>query len=1010
MKKIAIIVLSMLSISTFGQRKNRIVQTPPAIIAPEGVQISNPTERLQNQSQRNALATNSLVKNIQFRSVGPTVMGGRVVDLDVNPNNPAEFYVAYASSGLWKTTNNGNSFTPLFDSEAVMTIGDVAVDWNTHTIWLGTGENNSSRSSYAGIGIYKSTDDGKNWQYCGLPDSHHIGRIALHPTNPNVAWVAAMGHLYSFNEERGIFKTIDGGKTWKKTLYINDKTGGIDVKVNPANTDELFAAMWHRERYAHEFIESGAESGIYKSADGGETWQLATNEKSGFPQGAGNGRIGLAIYPKNPNIIYAIMDNQAARPAKTDVVASTKIDKKLMQRISKEAFLALNDDALNAYLDGAGFPTKFSAKQLKADLTADKIKVNDVFDYTHNGNDDLFDIKIVGAEVYRSDDAGKTWKKANQDFIDGLYYTYGYYFGQIWVAPSNPDKIVVAGVPILKSENAGKSFASMDGDFIQGNVHGDHHALWINPNDANHFILGNDGGINITYDNGKTWFKANTPAVGQFYAIQVDMEKPYNVYGGLQDNGVWMGPSTYKAGYDWYGTGQYPYKFLLGGDGMQVAIDTRDNNLVYTGFQFGNYFRINKKTQERKYLQVSRELGEAPFRFNWQAPILLSKHNQDVVYYASNRFHRSLDKGDTWKTLSNDLTQGGKKGDVPFGTIATIDESALRFGLLYTGSDDGLVHISKDGGFTWNNITGSLPKNLWVSRVIASNHVEGTVYVSLNGYRNDHFKPYLYQSLDYGQNWTQIGLDLPASEPLNVVKEDPKNANVLYVGTDNGLYVSINKGRTFMKMSGGLPNVSVHDLLVHPRDNELVVGTHGRSIWIADISQIQTMTDELLAKNSLIYDLKSLTENKNWGEVENFMPVKPEEYPIKFYSKTSGPATISIQTEKGLLLNTLTTQADAGLNEVSYDLSISNNQEALEKVLSDAKTSLKLEVREDKKIYLPAGKYKVVLSINSQNSEANFEIKTPEKRSRRVVVPESLNSPDAFEQWYEEMGFENGKK
>jgi photosystem II stability/assembly factor-like uncharacterized protein len=1015
MKKLLLFSALLMLNHTFAQKRNRTAQPtvlPNQAVITENLSATAAAERLQNLAQRNALEASSLVKNIPFRSVGPTVMSGRVIDLEVNPANSAEFYVAYASGGLWKTSNNGNSFTPLFDKEAVMTIGDIAIDWKTKTIWLGTGENNSSRSSYAGIGMYKSTDDGKTWQYVGLEDSHHIGRIALHPSNPAIAWVAVLGHLYTTNENRGIYKTTDGGKTWKKTLYINDKTGGIDLRIDPSNPNQLYAAMWHRERSAHNFVGNGSESGIYKSVDGGENWTLATNATSGFPQGEGNGRIGLAIYPQNPNIIYAIMDNQANRPKedKKVEVDANKITKKIMKSITKEAFLALSDEQINDYLDEVGFPAKFSAKNLKASLQADKIKVNDIFDYTHNGNDDLFDIQIVGAEIYRSEDAGKSWKKANKDYIDGLYYTYGYYFGQIWVADNNPNKIIVAGVPILRSEDAGQSFISMDGESIQGNVHGDHHALWIDPQDANHFILGNDGGINITYDNGKTWFKANTPAVGQFYAIQVDMEKPYNVYGGLQDNGVWVGSSAYKLGYDWYGSGQYPYKMLLGGDGMQVAVDTRDNNILYTGFQFGNYFRINKKTNERKYLQVTRELGEAPFRFNWQAPILLSKHNQDVVYYASNRFHRSMDKGDSWKTISADLTQGDKKGNVPFGTIATIDESALKFGLIYTGSDDGLVHITKDGGFSWQNITGNLPKNLWVSRVVASSFDEGTVYVALNGYRNDLLKPYVYQSTDYGQNWKQIGLNLPLSEPVNVIKEDPKNANVLYVGTDHGVYVSINKGTSFMKMDGGLPSTPVHDLLVHPRENELVVGTHGRSIWIADVSKIQALNSDILDKPIHLFEINSISESRRWGSVERYVQNEAEQFPINFYSKSAGFALITIQTEKGFAFKAITAKISVGLNTANYDLTIDDEaKDGLIKALSDDKKTIKIEAKEDKKFYIPAGKYKAVININGGKSEQNFEVKAIEKRQRRSMIPASTNSPSEFEEWYEEMGFEEKK-
>ncbi|MFN3848568.1 MAG: VPS10 domain-containing protein [Spirosomataceae bacterium] len=1001
-----LVFLLFITLFSFAQKKKAKTAAPVAEPAPTFVATSA-SERMEGYQKRKQLQETSLLKNLKFRSIGPTVMSGRVVDIDGNPDKPSEFYVAYASGGLWYTNNNGQSFTPIFDNEAAMTIGDIAVDWKNNIIWIGTGENNSSRSTYAGLGMYKSTDGGKTWQHLGLEDTQHIGRIMLHPTNPNIAWVSAIGHLYSFNEDRGVYKTTDGGKTWKKTLFINDKTGAIDLQIDPQNPNILYTATWHRERKAWNFVEGGKESGIYKSTDGGESWKLITGEGSGFPQGDGNGRIGLAIYPKNPNTIYAIIDNQANRPKKEDKPADESgLTKKKMKSITKDEFLALDDATINGYLDQQNFPERFTAKSLKEMVKSGKTTVNDIFMYTHNGNDDLFDIQIVGTEVYRSDDGGATWKRTHTDYLDNIYFTYGYYFGQIWVAPDNADKIVIVGVPVLKSDDGGKTFKSIDGD----NVHSDHHALWFNPKDNKHYINGNDGGINITYDDGKTWFKANTPAVGQYYSVSVDMAKPYNVYGGLQDNGVWEQPSTAAAS-GWFESSS-PTKFLLGGDGMMVQVDWRDNNTVYTGFQFGNYFKINKATGERKYIQVPRELGEEPFRFNWEAPILLSRHNQDVLYYGSHRFHRSLDKAENWKTLSGDLTRGKKEGDVPFGTLTTIEESPLRFGLLYTGSDDGLVHISKDGGYTWSKIADY--QNLWVSSICASNHSESTVYLTLNAYREDHFKPYLFVSNDYGTTWTSLAGDLP-NEAINVVKEDPKNANILYVGTDNGLYVSVNKGKTFMRANGDMPAVAVHDLAIHPRDNELVVGTHGRSIWIADIKPLQALTEEVLAKDVYAYDVNSANYSPNWGRVNKYETPQERKHELKYYAKTAGKATIKIQTDKGLVLKTISDDAESGLNFASYDLTIDESVKTdYEKYLNDTKKKddkeIKLEKAEDGKTYIRGGKYKVVFEANGSKAEKDLEIKTQERRSRRVALPQGSVSPDEFEEWYEEMGFEETKK
>jgi photosystem II stability/assembly factor-like uncharacterized protein len=1007
MKKIFIPIL-LFSVSFIGFSQKKKIQDAEIIARPStdvigtlGISATSANERLAGYEQRKKLQENSLFKNLKFKNIGPTVMSGRVVDIDANPDNPSEFYVAYASGGLWHTVNNGQSFTPIFDNEAVMTIGDIAVDWKTRTIWVGTGENNSSRSSYSGVGMYKSSDNGKTWQSLGLPESHHIGRIALHPSDANVAWVAVLGHLYSFNSERGVYKTTDGGKTWKNILSMNEKTGAIDVRLDPTNPNTLYAALWHRERTSSNFIESGTESGIYKSTDGGETWKDITSEGSGFPQGKGNGRIGLAVYPKNPNIIYAIIDNQAFKEKKEDKKEVNKLTKQKVKTISKEEFLALSDTLINEYLDENNFPEKYSAKNIKEDLKADKIKLQDIYLYTYSGNDDILSKEATGAEVYRSEDAGKTWKRTHEGNLDDLYYSYGYYFGQIWVAPDDDKKLVIVGVPIVRSEDGGKTFKSID----RSNVHADHHALWINPKDSKHYINGNDGGINITYDDGKTWFKANTIPVGQFYAVAVDMAKPYQVYGGLQDNGVWYGSSANNIDFN-YGVfdGGDGYKFLMGGDGMQVQVDWRDNNTVYAGSQFGFYQRINKATGERKYLQIPRDLGESPFRFNWEAPITLSRHNQDILYFGSNKFHRSLDKGDTFKTLSGDLTRGKREGDVPFGTLSTIEESPTRFGLLYAGSDDGLIHLSKDGGYTWSKIMDK--ENLWVSGIAVSNHAEGTVYVSLNAYRQDHFKPYLFVSTDYGQNWKNIGENLPA-EPLNVVKEDPKNANILYVGTDNGLYISLDKGQTFMALYGdNLPAVSVHDLVIHPRENELIVGTHGRSIYLADIKPIQALTNEVLAKDLYLYDLPSITYASNWGKKRNqYEEDKELKYHISYYAKKAGKTKLTIQTEKGLVLKTITDEAEAGLNYTNFDHTIDISiKDEYQKFLNETKKKEAiLEPADDKKIYFRTGKYKVIIEQNGSKIEKSLEIKAPENRSRRVSIPAGVSSPD---EWLEEMGLD----
>ena len=802
------------------------------------IKATSAQERLKTIDQRKQLLSRSTLNETGFRNIGPSIMSGRVVDIEVNPQDPTEFYVAYASGGLWHTKNNGQSFAPIFDSVDVLTIGDIAVNWQNRHIWVGTGEVNSSRSTYAGLGVYRSANNGKSWEYLGLPESHHIGKIQLSAKDPNTAWVAVLGHLYSESKERGIYKTTDAGKTWNQTLAIDANTGAIDVDIDPSNEQVLYAAMWYRTRTASNFEEAGKTSGIYKSTDGGDKWTLMSTPTSGFPSGDGVGRIGLAVYPKNPSIVYAIVDNNFQQPdtAMQKAADTSRYVLRDFKALTVDQFLALDDKKLNAFLKSPrnGIPTKYSAENIKQDVKSGKLAPNCIWDYLYDANTALFETPIYGAQVYRSDNAGLSWVKTHVKPIE-LYSTYGYYFGKVFVSPSNPDKIAITGVSVLLSTDGGKTFSSIGKE----NVHADHHFVWMNGARDSHMIIGNDGGCNITYDNGAHWFKANTPAVGQFYNIAIDMAKPYNVYGGLQDNGTWFGSSTTKENYNWYDGGQNPYTMIGGGDGMQVQVDWRDNKTVYSGSQFGAYSRQNLVTKERKSVRPTRDLGEPAVRYNWQSPILLSRHNQDVFYFGSNKFHRSMSKGDSLVTLSTDLTTNPAQGDVPFGTTTTISESPIRFGLIYVGTDDGNVQVSKDGGNSFTMISQKLPKGLYVSRVIASKYNVARVYVTLNGYRNDHFNAYVYQSDDYGTTWKQIMKDLP-SEPVNVIKEDAVSDQVLYVGTDGGLYVSLDGGNSSMAWTKGLPaSVPVHDLEIHPRDHEIILGTHGRSLYVGKLDALR---------------------------------------------------------------------------------------------------------------------------------------------------------------------------
>jgi photosystem II stability/assembly factor-like uncharacterized protein len=902
----------------------------------------------------------SLVKNINFTNIGPTIMSGRVVDVAVNPSNTIEFYVGYASGGLWYTNNNGTTFMPVLDSSPTQNIGDIAVDWSSETIWVGTGEKNSSRSSYAGIGLLKSTDKGKTWNNVGLLDSHHISRILINPKNADEVIVGVIGHLYSANEERGVFKSSDGGKTWTKSLFIDENTGIIDVAVAPDNFNIMYAASWERNRKAWNFDGNGENSAIYKSIDAGSSW-VKIADKSGFPTGNGVGRIGLAVF--NENTVYALHDSQFRRPNDKNKKPSDDLTKKDFKTMSSSDFLKLSDKKLNSYLKNNGFQEKYSAENVKQMIRVGSVNPIDLATYLENANSMLFDTQVIGAEVFKTTNGGKSWKKTHDNFLDGVYSSYGYYFGEIRVDLQDENGIYVLGVPIIKSKDGGKTFKSIGKE----NVHSDHQALWVNSKKSGHILNGNDGGLNMSYDDGENWTKLNDPSVGQFYSVYADNQKNYKVYGGLQDNGVWVAENNPSINKRWQQSGQNPYESIMGGDGMQVQVDNRNPNIVYTGYQFGNYYRVNRETGKNEYIQPKHTLGENPYRFNWQTPILLSKHNQDILYLGGNKLHRSLNKGDNWATISDDLTTGGKKGNVAYGTLTSISESPFQFGLLYVGSDDGFVHVSKNGGGSWAKISNSFPKDLWVSRVIASSHKKERVYVTLNGYRFDDFTPYVYMSEDYGQTWKNIGDAIPTAA-VNVIKEDPANENLLYIGTDNGLYVSFDKGITWNRFSKNFPNVAVHDLVIQPTAKHLIVGTHGRSLYKADIAPLQQMDVTVLGKSSHIFAINNIRKSNNWGRSwSQWREANIPEIKIPFYSNADKIVTIDFYVDD-IKVNSFSVGADRGYNEMLFDVSFS---EKGKKAFEKANKKMNLKEAKNSVYYLPKGKY--IVKIDDVESE--FEIK-----------------------------------
>ena len=624
----------------------------------------------------------------------------------------------------------------------------------------------------------------------------------------------------------------------------------------------------------------------------------------------------------------------------------------------------LGNEKLNSFIKQNGFPKDTDAVYLKSKINSNQLIPEDIYKFLTDANAELFDTPVIGAEVYKSIDGGISWQKQNSNYLDGVYNSYGYYFGRIHVSPTNSDQIYIYGVPILKSDDSGKTFKRIGAS----NVHVDHHDLWINPKNTNHLVLGNDGGVNISYDQGDNWIKLNQPSVGQFYSINVDNSSPYNVYGGLQDNGVWMAKNNSIESPSWYESGHNNWTKIMGGDGMQIQIDKRNNNIVYTGLQFGNYYRLDLSNNDRKSIKPKHKLGDSPLRFNWQTPILISSHNQDIIYFGSNKLHRSFNKGDDWEEISDDLTTGGKRGNVPYGTITSFDESIFQFGKLVVGSDDGILSISVDTGKSWKSINKNLPPDLWVSRVIFSKHENNRIYLSLNGYRYNDFKPYIYLSDDNGDNWENISSNLPLS-PVNVIREDINRKEILYAGTDNGLFISFNNGKKWYPFESTLNRVAVHDLVIQTEKNDLLVGTHGRSIYKTNLD---LFNDFMIEKNEekplIIFEINDLKHSNSWGKKSNYSDdfFKPLVKAI-VYSDNSIMYDYTLRDDMDNILNKGQLNFDKGFNyiEILPIINESLNKNKLKKI------GLSSDKSKDGNIYLSKGDYK--LNINGLSRK--FSIK-----------------------------------
>jgi photosystem II stability/assembly factor-like uncharacterized protein len=738
-------------------------------------------EKKSTKEETKGGMTSSTFSGLSFRSIGPALTSGRIGDIAIDPTNKNIWYIAVASGNLWKTTNAGTTFTPIFDDQGSYSIGCVTVDPNDPlVVWVGTGENNSQRSVGFGDGVYKSVDGGNSWTNVGLKNSEHIGKIFVDPRDSNVVWVAAQGPLWSSGGDRGLYKTLDGGRTWKKVLDISPNTGVSDIAVDPRNPDVVYAAAYQRRRHVWTLINGGPESAIHKTRDGGATWEKLTK---GLPKGD-TGRIGLAIAPTRPDTVYAIVE-----------------------AASREG----------------GF--------------------------------------------YRSVDGGAQWEKRN-DYVSGSPQ----YYQELVVDPRNPDRVYSMDTFTMVTEDGGKTFNRLG----YAAKHVDEHALWIDPDDTDHLLIGNDGGLYESWDRGATWqFKPNLP-VTQFYKIEVDNSFPvYYVYGGTQDNYTLGGPSR---ALNTHGVTNYDWFVTVGGDGFQTRVDPKDPNIVYSQWQHGGLIRYDRKSGEQIDIKPYPDAGDAPLRFNWDSPLIISPHSNRRLYFGAQRLFRSDDRGNSWRPVSPDLTRQvdrnklrvmdrvwsadavAKNASTSFyGNLVALTESPLRENLLYAGSDDGLVQVSEDGGASWRKIEKfpGVPEMTYVSRLEASLHDPDTVFAAFNNHKMGDFKPYLLRSTDRGRSWKSIAGDLPARGPVHAVVQDHVDPDLLFAGTEFGVFFTRDGGQKWVQLKGGIPVIAVRDLAIQRRENDLVAGTFGRGFYILDdYTPLRRVDAKVLEQPSVLFPPK----------------------------------------------------------------------------------------------------------------------------------------------------------
>jgi photosystem II stability/assembly factor-like uncharacterized protein len=811
------------------------------------------------------------VSQLEYREIGPALMGGRIAALAVVESKPQMFYLGTASGGLWKTEDHGTSWTPLFDDQPTSSIGDVTIDQaNPNLVWVGTGEPQNRQSSPWGNGVYKSMDGGENWAHMGLEETKHIARVLIHPRNPDVVYVAAVGDLWGPSPERGVFRTTDGGQTWENVLFIDEDTGAIDLAMDPDDPMTLFAAMYQRRRTGWGFNGGGPGSGLYRTMDGGANWTELTE---GLPEGD-KGRIGVDIFRQDGNVVYALIEADL--------------------RSASQGF-------------GGGGESRESG-------------------------------------IFRSTDRGSTWEKMSDTNPRPMYYS------RVEIDPSNSDRIYVLGSALMVSDDAGKTFRS-DG---ATQIHVDHHALWINPKDPDHLILGSDGGVSASWDGTGHWRMFDNLALGQFYTISYDMRDPYAVCGGLQDNNPWCGPSNTRSFHgirnqDWYETAY--------GDGFWTVVDPTDSTIVFSESQGGNMNRYDLITGEKTPMRPitgPRENGDTAkaYRFNWNAPLLISQHDPATIYLGGNYLMRSRDRGMSWEEVGGvDLTKQidraeleimGVSGSEPmmsihdgtstYGNLTTLAESRFTPDVIYAGTDDGNLQVTMNGGDTWENVADripGLPERTYVSRVAPSAHAEGRIYATFDGHRNGDYSAYVYISENYGKDWNRIDDGLPHGWSVNVITEHHRAPNLLFVGNEIGVYFSIDRGESWTQLKNNLPVVPVDDIAIHPRENDLILGTHGRSAWImADIAPLEHLSQSVMAQSGHVFPLKTTVMWAQMGDWPFYGATysaanPPRATPIRYYVRDEGADehdfSVEITDSSGATVRTFDGPAEPGVNEILWN-------------------------------------------------------------------------------------------